>query len=280
MNEIRLIVNADDFARSPGVNQGIRKAHRAGIVSTTTAMMNLEAADHQVADMHTSCPELGIGVHLNITYGKPLSSAQDIPSLVNEEGNFRDFHELLDSPEEINPYEAEREWRTQIDRFLDCGVVLDHLDSHHHSAVFTEGLFEMFLDLAAECECGVRNPNPLDHRAAEIGSLYPKTIIQFVEEKSAEMMLTKDIHHPDALLASFFADRATSEHLLMLLEELPPGTYELMCHPGIADAGLMENSSYASYREKELEVLTSQEIAVAIRSNAIKLHTFQTAWQE
>jgi predicted glycoside hydrolase/deacetylase ChbG (UPF0249 family) len=278
MTEVRLIINADDFARSAGVNQGIRRAHREGIVSTTTAMMNLNAADREVLDLHRSNPALGIGVHLNVTFGTPLSSPEEITSLVDEHGRFRNFRDLLDHPEEINPDEVELEWRRQIDRFLSFGIELDHLDSHHHSAVFSEELFEIFLDLATEYECGVRNPNPLDLEAAELRSLYSEEIIRFVLERSAEIMTARKVPHPDALLASFFANQATSEHLKSLLEKLSPGTYELMCHPGIPDAELIQDSSYDLFRQREMDVLTSQEIADTLRQAGIQLHTFRTAW--
>lgn len=278
MTEVRLIVNADDFARSAGVNQGIHRAHQEGVVSTTTAMMNLDAADRQVLDLHRSNPALGIGVHLNLTFGKPLSSPKDLTSLVDEQGRFRNFRDLLDHPEEINPDDAELEWRHQIDRFLNCGIELDHLDSHHHSAVFSKQLFELFLDLAEEFECGVRNPCPLDLEATELRSIYSEEIIRFVLERSAEIMTARKIPHPDALLASFFADQATAGHMKSLLEKLPPGTYELMCHPGIPDAELIQDSSYDLFREREMEVLTSQEIGDTLHTAGIQLHTFQTAW--
>ncbi|MGD2161453.1 MAG: ChbG/HpnK family deacetylase [Anaerolineales bacterium] len=278
MNEIRLIVNADDFARSVGINDGILKAHKEGIVSTTTAMMNLENSKVSVRSARENAPTLGIGVHLNITYGSPLSPAEEICSLTDKNGLFRDFHELLASPEEINLEHVEREWRQQIECFLDTGVPLDHLDSHHHSAAFSKDLFRLFLNLASEYGCGVRNPNPVDIEQVELHSLYSNVMIEFLVNKSDTLMSDMGIPHPDGFLASFFAEKANVSHLRKLLSTLGPGVYELMCHPGIFEPSLAETSNYAHFREQELETLTHPDILGTIQNLDVRLHSFYSAW--
>ena len=81
----QLIVNADDFGLTEAVSSGILDAHRNGIVTSTTLMANGEAFDAAVA-MSRRAPRLGIGVHLNLTSGKPVSPAQRIPSLIDRRG--------------------------------------------------------------------------------------------------------------------------------------------------------------------------------------------------
>ena len=278
MNEIRLIVNADDFARSKGVDRGILRAHHEGIVSTTTALMNQNNAVPSILLAHSQEPELGFGVHLNITFGKPLNPANSIASLVATDDNFYDFRKILSGQVKWDIAHVEAEWRSQIERFLDTGLTLDHLDSHHHAAVFQPELFELFLELAYEYGCGVRNPIPLDLERTDLLSLYPENIIRYIQDKAAELISTRGIRHPDALLASFFAEQTTSGHLIEILESLKSGVYELMCHPGMADDDLRLSSSYAGYRVNELHVLTDPAIGKTLTALGIKLHTFKTAW--
>jgi predicted glycoside hydrolase/deacetylase ChbG (UPF0249 family) len=278
MNEIRLIVNADDFARAEGVNLGILKAHEDGIVSSTTAMMNLEGSQEHIRDAHERAPALGIGVHLNITYGSPLSRPDRIASLLNEHGSFRDFRDLLAAPEEIDLQQVEHEWRAQIECFLRTGSPLDHLDSHHHCAVFSKDFFRLFLSMASEYGCAVRNPKPMDLENVDLHSLYSQGMIKFLLHESTALMAEMQITHPDGFLASFFADKATVSHLKTLLHMLDPGVYELMCHPGIFDPLLAETSSYANFREQELNSLTHRDTLELIANLGIQLHTFQSAW--
>jgi predicted glycoside hydrolase/deacetylase ChbG (UPF0249 family) len=278
MNEIRLIVNADDFARSPGVNRGIIEAHQHGIVTTSTAMMNLDGAVDALHKARQQAPGLAFGVHLNITYGTPISSESSITSLLTDGGDFRNFHDLQSKPEDFEVSQVEIEWRSQIERFLGTGTHLDHLDSHHHVAVFHPDLFELFLNLAVEYKCGVRNPQPIDVQAADLDAIYSDRILQYVMEDAAEQMNSRAIHYPDRFLASFFAENTTNDHLKNLLKMLNPGVCEMMCHPGYADKQLRQSSSYGIFREQELNVLTHRETASLIDELQIELHTFQTAW--
>jgi predicted glycoside hydrolase/deacetylase ChbG (UPF0249 family) len=278
MKPTRLIVNADDFARSEGVNRGILKAHKDGLVSTTTAMMNLKNAAKAVHVAHLESPGLGMGVHLNITFGKPVSSPEKIPSILNNDGFFRSYQELMEKSATFELSDIELEWRNQIEKFLATDVPLDHLDSHHHCAVFTPQLFELFLDLAAEYDCGVRNPIPYDLQFLDLNSLYSETIIRFVLEDAEHLIRAKAIPYPDFFLASFFGKSATSEHLTHLLSKLSPAVYEIMCHPGFLDVDLQRTASYTGMREQELEILTSPGIGSLLLENNIQLHTFRTAW--
>jgi predicted glycoside hydrolase/deacetylase ChbG (UPF0249 family) len=278
MNEIRLIVNADDFARSPGINRGIIEAHHHGIVTTSTAMMNLQGAVEALQKAHQQAPDLGFGVHLNITGGTPISSPAAIPSLVTNGGEFRDFHDLQTSPESLELTQVEIEWRSQIERFLGTGIHLDHLDSHHHSAVFRPDLFELFLDLATEYKCGVRSPHPFDLQPDDLNSIYSDRIIDYVMEDAVKEMNSRAVHFPDIFLASFFAEKATKDHLKKLLESLDPGVCEMMCHPGYSDEYIHQTGNYGIFRDHELSILTDHETASWIDELHIELHTFKTAW--
>ena len=87
-NAIRLIVNADDYGRTPGVSRGIRQAHLRGIVTSTTAMMNMPAIEEDLQAALEETPELGLGVHLVLTCGAPLSPSGRVSTIA---GGMRRF---------------------------------------------------------------------------------------------------------------------------------------------------------------------------------------------
>ena len=82
----RLIVNADDYGHSPGICLGIREAHLEGIVTSTTAMMNRPLAPAELTVAARTCPNLGVGVHLVLTAGKPVLAAEKVASLGRQPG--------------------------------------------------------------------------------------------------------------------------------------------------------------------------------------------------
>ena len=83
----RLIINADDFGMSEGVTLGILKAHRDGVLRSTTLMVGMPFAA-QAAQMAKDYPDLHIGIHFTLTAGKPVSDPKEIPSLVDQDGYF------------------------------------------------------------------------------------------------------------------------------------------------------------------------------------------------
>src|SRR5205807_2148105 len=124
-----LIVNADDFGRSEGIDNGIMRAHREGIVTSTTFMTNAPSTPH-AASLARGTPTLDLGVHLVLTYARPLSNPSRIRSLVREDGSFWRPTELL--ARSIDRREALMEYRAQFAR---AGKLIGreptHIDTHH-----------------------------------------------------------------------------------------------------------------------------------------------------
>lgn len=270
----RLIVNADDYARTPEVARGIRDAHRRGIVTSTTAMMNMPGAGRDLRLALDECPDLGLGVHLVLTSGRPISGAARVPSLVDGGGSFYPLEAFLSRLDSIRPDEVETEWRAQVGRFRAvAGRLPDHLDSHHHTSYFTENLFRMMLELAREFGCGVRLAFAQGAGAGMIGlpSQLAAGIAEFAPRLKAEYLPPG----PDAFYASFYDQQATREELIGILGRLPPGSSELMCHPGYVDAALLAGSTYARQRQSELEILTDPRLRDEVRARRIQLISFR-----
>lgn len=271
-----LVVNADDFGRSCGVSAGIVEAHLHGLVSTTTALMNLPGSSPDVAQAARQVPSLGLGVHLNLTLGKPLSPPASVRSLVSAGGTFWPPDALAARAAAVKPDHVRREWRAQVEAFLSSGAALDHLDSHHHAAVFAPDWWTIALDLAAEFGCGVRPPAPADVKDDILFSRFPAAARRFATCEAQGMISRRGIQTADRLVTRFYGPAADLPTLLSILEALPDGTTELMCHPGRVDEALASESGYAREREAELAVLTSAQARSALQRAGIRLTTYRS----
>ena len=245
-----LIVNADDFGRSAGVNHGIVRAHREGIVTSTTLMTNAPGTAH-AATLAATTPGLAIGVHLVLTYARPLLNPSRIRSLVREDGSFWRPTELLARP--IDRREALLEYRAQFARARELvGREPTHVDTHHwvhdHPA-----LSWAICELALETGAAARTHTP----------------------EQRDEYRAKGVRTPDHFMREFqHPGHIEVADLLALLLRLDEGVTELMCHPGEPDPELDATSAYARERPIELATLTAPKVRAAIESQGIRLITF------
>src|SRR5712691_5312472 len=216
----RLIVNADDYGRTPGVNEGTLEAHLKGIVTSATVMILEHAAREGLQQAFERAPRLSLGLHFVITGGgTPASASSSVPTLAPEGRFVKNAGEL---PEKLPAEEVRRELSAQIAVFeAIAGRAPSHLDSHHHSALHAS-VQAVFAQVARERNLPVRAAN----------------------SRAREELREAGLRVPDEFLESFHADGATLENLQLLIEGLPDGTSELMCHPGHPDEQLLQGSSY------------------------------------
>jgi predicted glycoside hydrolase/deacetylase ChbG (UPF0249 family) len=251
-----LIVNADDYGRTPNVSRGIRHAHLNGIVTSTTAMMNMPNVDADLQAARENCPRLGLGVHLTLTAAAPVLPAAQVKTLVTSDGRFLSHNDLVSRVNQVDVMQVKAEWQAQIEKFCAlAGRLPDHLDSHHHTSYLTPALFEAMLELASQYRCAIR---PLQART----------------ERDLDRSYPRPVPHPDNLITEFYDSSATHDHLATILAGLQEGVSELMSHPGYSDDELMSGSSYNVQRENELQVLTDPRIKAMLKTNGIELHSF------
>ncbi|MGC9335063.1 MAG: carbohydrate deacetylase [Anaerolineae bacterium] len=276
---LRLIVNADDYGRSPGICRGILEAHRAGIVTSTTVMINQpDVGTHLAAAL--ACPGLGVGLHLVFTAWRPVLSPERVPGLVDAEGRFLEQHTLWARADQVPIAQLRQELSAQVRRFSDlAGALPDHLDCHHFVHLYPP-FFEVYADLAAAHGLPLRVPFP-----AEVNSRmalqalpylegFPRDLVRGMITTNSNLLRTRALAYPDHFVSTFFGREAlTQENLLRLLEELPEGTSELMCHPGYDDPALA-GSSYRAERELELALLTDPRVRTHVERLGIELVTF------
>lgn len=270
---IRLIVNADDYGRTAEVSRGIRQAHLHGIVTSTTCMMNMPTIVEDIQSTLTETPDLGLGVHLVLTAGRPLSPLDEVDTLTDPLDWFLKSDEFLVNLEQIDPSQAQAEWRAQIEAFITAsGRQPTHLDSHHHSSYFSEPLMRAMLELASEYCCAIRQP--FAFRAD--GSLegLPDQVLEPFQTYAPPLIAEFEPRCPDVFFASLYDDSATRQELLRILDGLSMGTSEIMCHPGYADPDLVTSSYYSNQREIELQILTDPTVPEIVEQKGIELITF------
>ena len=257
----RLIINADDFGLTPGVTRGILDAHINGVVTSTSAMMNSAYIAASLAAAQQKAPDLGIGVHLVLTSGKPVLSPEKIPTLVDDTGHFYkilQFTELVDS---LDPADVRNEWQAQIEAFIASGRRPDHLDSHHHSSYASPALFTAMLELAREYKLPIRLLTK-----SEESSLKIEALINIRGQHT--------VRFPQPCITAFYGEGASIANLSRIISTLPEGVSELMCHPGYADSKLTKSSNYNTAREMELRLLTSPEAQAFFENSGVTLVGF------
>jgi predicted glycoside hydrolase/deacetylase ChbG (UPF0249 family) len=267
-----LVVNADDYGRTPGVSKGIREAHTNGIVTSTTVMMNMPGVEVELRRAQQETPKLGLGVHLVLTSGAPLLPPARVSSIVGGRNRFPTLQEFTDNLKAVDADQAIVEWDAQIQRFIKlAGRNPDHLDSHHHASYFSGALMEKMLILAEKYHCAIRVINGGPENSFET---VPVEIRDSAKVYYPALFGKYKPNSPDRFIGAFYDETATTEQLLDILEKLEEGTSELMCHPGYADEILIEGSVYNRQRERELSILTSAPIRQAVERRGIQLINF------
>jgi predicted glycoside hydrolase/deacetylase ChbG (UPF0249 family) len=269
----KLIVNADDYGMTEGVSLGIRQSHLNGIVTTTTAMMNQPYTLEALAVGREQTPGLGFGVHLVLTAGAPVRPADKVPSLVRRDGRFRSLGQMDEAIGGVDPVELKDEWRAQIETFLQTGLPLDHIDSHHHIAAVYEKTLPVLFELAAEYDTPIRHPYAGCGMHGGVASGNPMALT--IRDAADALMTAAPVRTTDHLDCAFYDDGATLDKLLSFIDSLEDGTSaELMCHPGIADAELLRISAYNRPREREVALLTDPCVKARIAERGVQLVTF------
>jgi predicted glycoside hydrolase/deacetylase ChbG (UPF0249 family) len=203
----------------------------------------------------------------------------DVPGLVDEDEFFFDQHTLWARAEEIPVAHLRAELEAQIERFVVlAGRPPDHLDCHHFVHLYPP-FFQVYADLAARYSLPLRVPFPVEadfERAS--GTLpylegFPRDLVRGMIASDSALLRSRRLVHPDRFISTFFGREVlTLGFLLHLLDTLPQGSSELMCHPGYADPAL--TSFYRDEREIELALLTHPAVKARIAERGIEPITF------
>ncbi len=281
-----LIINADDFGLLPEVNQGIIECFEAGSITSTTLMVNTEGAPDAV-ELAQKHPALGVGLHFNLTQGKPISSPLEIPSLVDDSGHFhsRSRFEKKMILGKISLPDLKREFVAQFDRFNDWGLEMTHIDSHHHIHVFPS-IFRIASNYARKVSLPLRVPwvsygflTPTI-QIKSLKSLFKKLILHCLTLKLKNGSLG-GIRTPDTFMSLHdyipLPLRLEYRHYSDLIHSAPAGTTEMMVHPAYETPGLKRLFTDTYIKAQEREVLTRRSLKKMAEESGLKVVSYRFA---
>ncbi len=268
----QLIVSADDFGLSHGVNAGIMTAHRDGILGDASLMVN-GAAFKEAVDLARATPTLAVGLHLVLVQGTATAAPRDVPALVDSTGMFRTnpvatgFRYFF-APG-IRP-QIEREVRAQIEAFLRTGLPLSHIDGHLNIHMHPTVL-ALLLKLAPTYGIrALRLPREplgislrLDARAP-LRKLVEAATFRGLTTYAAARLRAHGVRFPDQLFGLHQSGHVTEPYLLGVIAALPPGVTEVYCHAAVADAEAHRWRPADYESGAELAALTSTRVRAAL----------------
>lgn len=280
----RLIINADDFGLTSGVNRAIAEGNRSGVLTSATMMANAQASAAAI-DIARDQPALKTGCHIVLIDGVPISA--NLPSLTNGSARFRSSLKqfaLAAVRKQIAAEEIQREAEAQIRKIQTRGIALTHVDSHKHTHMFPQVLRPV---LRAARACGiraVRNPfEPLRSwpRSMVLGTpaLWLRSAgvmaFQMFAAEFRRALKEEGMLSTDGTVGIAATGKLDQKMLLGILNALPEGTWELVCHPGYSDADLQAaGTRLTQSRETELAALISAETKEAIARQKIELISY------
>ncbi len=282
----RLIVNADDFGFTSGVNRAIVEAHTHGVVTSSTLMANGKAFA-EATELITRTPNLSIGCHVVLIDGEPVLGSDQLPSLTAS-GHFRDGLKQFAARSvagRMNPDEISAEATAQIRKIQSAGIVVSHIDTHKHTHVFPQILRPL---LKAAADCGVRSlRNPFGPRFPLRSSQLlarPKLWTRYAEVqilrrfagKFRESVKRAGFATPDGTLGIEVTGTLDETLFLAIARSIPDGTWEFVCHPGYNDADLLAaNTRLRASRETELQVLTLPSAREILAHDGVELISYR-----
>ncbi len=282
----RLIVNADDFGLTYGVNRAIIESHQHGIVTSATIMANGDALAHAV-ELASSTPKLSIGCHVVLVDGSPVSDPEKVSSLLAGETSSRFRTAISDFAlhclrGKLVGDEIEAEATAQIRKLQTAGIAVSHLDTHKHTHLFPQVLLPL---LRAAKNCGlraVRNPaEPI--RLAKVATkpgLWKRWAQVRVLNRLASQFraAVKDagMVTPDGSLGVVITGVMDERLLKAIVDRIPDGTWELVCHPGYNDDDLAKiDTRLRASRVKELELMKSAAIREELGKHGVQLISYR-----
>jgi predicted glycoside hydrolase/deacetylase ChbG (UPF0249 family) len=277
----RLIVNADDLGADEGRNEGIFEAIRAGVVTSASILPNGPALDHALEGIRSGgFEEVSFGIHLNLTEGRPL--AEGLSCLTGPDGNFLGkaaAHRLLLKTGDM-PLQAElaREAALQIERLLDAGISITHIDGHQHVHVFPSALPAVAETARGH---GIRRMRIPDETVPSGDETVPADLLEEARRfgslgrEARKILAGTGIVSSDHFRGLLLKGRLSVETLLAELGQLPCGLTELMVHPGRVPAEDPFSAFSSPERERELDALLDPRFRLALDRAGVVLVSFR-----
>ena len=283
----RVVITADDAGIAVETNRAVEMAHRHGILTSASLMANMPAFEDAVA-MSKRNPALGVGVHLVLTSGRPISAPAKVPLLVNGDGMFKYGHAAL-SRLVLGPSrtaalaQIDDEFVAQVEKARQAGLDIDHLDGHGHVHMIP-GVWALVNRLAKGCRLVVRNSserptwnNWRRNRAINLAkTLVLKGFARANQTSSA----------PGVQFAGVMDSGCVNVRVLRgLLRNLAPGTSEIVTHPSYAisaESRLCCSGEDLRFlrspgRSSELAALLNSKLRTILEDEGIEVVSFRSS---
>lgn len=279
---MQLIVNADDFGLTTGVNQAIIACHQAGSVSSATLIVNMQASEDAAA-LAKSNPDLGVGLHFNLTLGSPVSQVQGLP--LDDRGQFRPRSACAKAiiSGRVSREAIAAEFSAQLARFRSFGIPMSHVDSHQHIHMLPR-VYDVVADI-----CRVEGI-PLRMPWVWRGTVTQRSMRRRVRSRLLRLLILRNrlkwrrrLAHNGGFGSLFDLvsepDQVNLETYRRLLTEAGKGRppFELMVHPAIIDAQLQGLTRITDFSAVEYELLRSRSFRALIDEAGFELVSYRQA---
>jgi hopanoid biosynthesis associated protein HpnK len=281
----RLIVTGDDFGAAPEVNAGIVRAHREGILTSTSLMVTGDAAAEAVT-LARATPRLAVGLHLVLAQGRPAAPRTEIPHLVRADGAFRDapiptaLGYAWRSLRGAGRAELRREIAAQLDAFVATGLRLAHVDGHLNIHLHPM-IVPILLELAPRY--GIRAMRlsredlvpALRHDRRHLArKAFEGAVFRALAAWAAPRLCAAGIVVADRVYGMHQTGHVDESYLLAVLTDLPAGTTELYCHPATAQSACMAPYQTGYDHTGEIAALTSPRVRAELAARGVALATY------
>lgn len=282
----QLIINADDFGIHPAVNEAVRKAATEGILTSTSLMAGGDAFDEAV-EMARSMPSLGIGIHLTLVGGiKPVLPPSEVPSLTWDNGVFcHDYGKLIvrDLEGKISLSEVYAEWDAQIQKIMNTGLPVTHMDGHQHMHMWPH-FYPIARDLAKKYHIScMRVPDEdvlFGMKDGHIIRWAAKNGLSLLSRMHRPDLKKNHIRTNDHFFGMLYGGHLSPERFAKFILQKKPGITEIMCHPS-ADTRAMEDTFHWGYHgEDELAGLLADINRELIEKKQISLISYRDVREE
>ena len=282
----QLIINADDFGIHPAVNEAVRKAATEGILTSTSLMAGGDAFDEAV-EMARSMPSLGIGIHLTLVGGiKPVLPPSEVPSLTWDNGVFcHDYGKLIvwDLEGKISLSEVYAEWDAQIQKIMNTGLPVTHMDGHQHMHMWPH-FYPIVRDLAKKYHIScMRVPDEdvlFGMKDGHIIRWAAKNGLSLLSRMHRPDLKKNHIRTNDHFFGMLYGGHLSPERFAEFILQTKPGITEIMCHPS-ADTRAMEDTFHWGYHgEDELAGLLADINRELIAKKQISLISYRDVREE
>ncbi|HYM77483.1 MAG TPA: ChbG/HpnK family deacetylase [Candidatus Dormibacteraeota bacterium] len=281
----RLIVNADDFGFTSGVNRAIVEAHTHGVVTSCTLMAN-GTAFAEAAQLTNGLPRLSVGCHVVLIDGEPVLAPDRVPTLTDSR-RFRDGLKMFAARAiagRMDAQEIAAEAAAQIRKIQSAGITVSHVDTHKHTHLFPR-ILQPILNAARDCGVrAIRNPfgprTPL--RSSQLlarPNLWTRyaevRILRRFAGKFREAVDREGFFTPNGTLGIEVTGTLDETLFHAIAHSIPEGTWEFVCHPGYNDTDLQAaNTRLRESREAELRVLTIPAARERLAQQGIELISY------